>query len=498
MKRLILIFTLLFNTCLFSQSYIPDSSFGNNGTSFNDGVYFYPIDVMLVNNNYYLISQKKICKLSYDGTIDSTFGGNGFVTLDSNDSEYFIRGFKYINDYFYIYGSVNDADNNDDIFICKIDESGNFDSAFGTNNFATINFDGRETINDLVTDDNGNLFCIGSRDGYDANGENYSSVLIYFKINADGTLNTNFDNSGYKSLLLNNTSKGNYITQYGNNFLLVGKDNQLNNQARNETLFITLADINGNPVISFGTNGSATANLDTNSICNITDVQLKDNSLYVNFFHEQSTSQTGSNLLKYDLAANQVIFNNAVSYTYHMQVEASGIYITSVNLCEPATEIFCERDFNLSKKLLDGNNDTGTIAYTYSFTPIEMGYTDDQSVKLYRDESGKILLAGVSTFQNGGSGFSLLRVQEEDLGMDALIENNVNVYPNPFHDIIIVDIAPGDIKNIEVMDISGRIINTPQAINNTLNLTGIQQSGMYIIKVTTTANKTFIKKIIKQ
>jgi len=498
MKRLLLILILLFNICLFSQSYVPDTSFGNNGSLFNNGVYFYPIDVMLINNYYYLISQKKICKISYDGSIDTTFGSNGFVTLDGNGLEYSITGFKHTAGYFYIYGSVNDTDNNDDIFICKIDESGNFDAAFGTNNFAVINFDGRETINDFVMSADGDLFCIGSRDGYDTSGENYSSVLIYFKIHADGTLNTNFDANGYKWVLLSNTSKGRFITNYGDNFLLTGQDNQRNSgQTRNERLLISQVDLNGSPVTAFGTNGSIVTNLDEGSICTVKDVQFINNNLYVNFFHEQSGTPTGSNILKFNIGTNQAVFNNAVSYTFDMQVEANGIYITGINLCQQVTDIYCERDFNLLKKLLDGSNDTDSIPYTYSFPSIEMGYTDDQSVKVYKDDNGKVLLAGVSTLQNGGSGFSLLRLQEEELGTAGLIKNNLNAYPNPFKDIITVDIAYGIIKNIEIMDLSGRTIHIPQGTGNNLNLSCLQQKGMYVVKVITTDN-TYTKKIIKQ
>lgn len=181
-----------------------------------------------------------------------------------------------------------------------------------------------------------------------------------------------------------------------------------------------------------------------------------------------------------------------------MQVEANGIYITGINLCQQVTDIYCERDFNLSKKLLDGSNDTDSIPYTYSFPSIEMGYTDDQSVKVYKDDNGKVLLAGVSTLQNGGSGFSLLRLQEEELGTAGLIKNNLNAYPNPFKDIITVDIAYGIIKNIEIMDLSGRTIHIPQGTGNNLNLSCLQQKGMYVVKVITTDNTTYTKKIIKQ
>jgi len=499
MKKLLLFATLLLTTCLFSQSYEPDPSFANNGTSFNNGVYFYPIDVRLVNNNYYLISQKKLCKINYNGTIDNSFGTNGFIALDSDDSEYFITGFKYLNGYFYVYGTVNDADNNDDIFVCKIDEQGNFDSMFGTGNFAVVNFDGRETINDFVPDASGNLFCIGSRDGFDATGEHYSSTLIYFKINSNGTLNAGFETNGYKSLLINNTSKGNFVTAYGSNYLLVGKDTGIaNDSGRNERLFITRVDENGNVVNSFGTNGSVLANLDQGSICSIEDVQILDDNLYVNFFHEQSVTQTGSNILKLDLTTTQTLFNNEVSYTYDMQAEPDGLYITTINLCQQVTEIFCERDFNLSRKLLNGAVDTGMTPYTYSFPSVEMGYTDDQSVKVFRDENGKVLLAGVSTLQNAGSGFSFLRLQEQELSFPDLADNNLAVYPNPFTNSITVVRNVGQIANIILTDLSGRIINLPSTGSNTLNLSCLQNSGMYIMTITTANTKTFTKKIIKQ
>jgi len=319
MKKItITLAALIASLCLSAQTYILDESFGDNGTKFNNGVDFFPLDGLVFNNNYYFISQKSIGKVNSSGTIDATFGSDGFVTLDSNDLEYFIYGFKHIGNYIYVYGAVNDSNDNDDAFVCKIDEAGNFDTSFGTNNFAKIEFNGWERITDLVLDNDGNIYCTGLQD------KSGSSKLIYFKLSANGTLNTAFDDNGFKELLLNNTSHGYSIIKYGENYLLTGTDNHYeDNQIRHEMLFVSLVDNSGNLITSFGTNGSITADLDTGSNINIRDVQLADNNLYVNFFHEWSFNNQGSNLMRLDLVTGQTIFNNPIGYAGGVAVEGN-------------------------------------------------------------------------------------------------------------------------------------------------------------------------------
>ena len=126
-----------------------------------------------------------------------------------------------------------------------------------------------------------------------------------------------------------------------------------------------------------------------------------------------------------------------------------------------------------------------------------MGYTDDQSVKLYKDESGKILLAGVSTLQNGGSGFSLLRLQEEELGISKAIKNNINVYPNPFKDIITINHDYFSISKVTVYNVMGQAVKDVVTHSSSLN-TDLSElkSGNYILKINTEKG-TYYEKLIK-
>ena len=502
MKKItITLAALIASLCLSAQTYILDESFGDNGTKFNNGVDFFPLDGLVFNNNYYFISQKSIGKVNSSGTIDATFGSDGFVTLDSNDLEYFIYGFKHIGNYIYVYGAVNDSNDNDDAFVCKIDEAGNFDASFGTNNFAKIEFNGWERITDLVLDNDGNIYCTGLQD------TSGSSKLIYFKLNANGTLNTAFDANGFKELLLNNTSHGYSIIKYGENYLLTGTDNHYeDNQIRHEMLFVSLVDNSGNLITSFGTNGSITADLDTGSNINIRDVQLADNNLYVNFFHEWSFNNQGSNLMRLDLVTGQTIFNNPIGYAGGVAVEGNTIYITSMERCQPVTESYCERDFTLSRKLLDGTADPtfqNNNNYTYSFPAVSPGlpnYSDDSAVVVLKD-NGKIVLAGTTNIFNYGSGFSLIRLKDSELSLNDVSTKMASIFPNPFNDFVTVE-SGSQIKDIQVMDVSGRVISTPNFTMEgeaaRVNLETLQQSGMYLMQVTTIDNKTFTRKIIKQ
>ncbi|KGO92387.1 T9SS type A sorting domain-containing protein [Flavobacterium subsaxonicum] len=483
MRKITIFFALLFNVFVYAQSFSLDPTFSDNGVKINSDISYTPKDVLLINNNYYFISYNKVAKVSYGGTLDTNFGNDGFITLENGGNTFEIKGFKNIGDYLYVFGQATNTSGNKNIFFCKIDMDGSFDSSFGTNGFAIIDFNESEVLNDFTTDASGNLFCIGQN----------GSATIYFKIMPSGSLLTTFDALGYKIAAI---SSGKKIFSYGLNFLIVGTNF--------DELAISQIDPSGNLVTTYGTNGIVTSPLITNFVSQVVQAELIGTNLYVNSFHSWSFNAQESRLQKFDINTGSVLSTFTNNYKTYFQIKNNSIYITGADRCDIGT---CTRDYKLTKQSLNGNSEPqNTINYSYNFPALL--WSDDVSGTVFVDDNGKISLAGTgkkSYFIEGQPvyewGFAMIRLVEGPLSLNDVSTKTASVYPNPFNDFVTVE-SGSQIKDIQVMDVSGRVISNPNFTTEgetaRVNLETLQQNGMYLMQVTTTDDKTFTKKIIKQ
>lgn len=505
MKKALLLI-LLFSINTFAQNYVLDDSFGTNGTVIHNEVSYYPTDVLLVDNSYYFISDNNMVKLNYDGTIAPGFGTNGIITLDNNSYNFTIAGFKYLNNYFYVFGTMQDREEGrENGFICKIDGNGNFDTTFGTNNFAIADFNAQEIINDFAVDQSGNLFCVGTR--YD--GEVNNSIrLIYFKISASGQLDTSFDANGFKEIAMNNYSNGRHIKNYSSNFMLIGTDTYFEpvTNTRHQRLLTCMVDGIGNPVTSYGTNGSRLTELYTGMTITLKNAELENNSLYLNYFYSASVLNQGSRLVKYELDTDVLTFNTDTYYNANFKLTGNGIFVTGADACPNVADSSCPRDFNLSRLTDEGQPDitfNSNTEYTFNF-PGEI-YSDDVSQALAVEPGGTILVGGHSTGIYWDtlypSGFALLRLKPAAMGLSAIKQNKNIVYPNPFTNTVTIT-SDNAITSVDIFDLAGRRIGKPAFYTNNgitnVNMETVSQRGSYILKAIDADGIIFNKIIVKE
>ena len=496
------------------QTYDLDATFGNEGIV-ETNIDFAPTDVKLINGYYYFISDNRkfypfptntssetsgrLVKVDYSGNFDTSFGNNGIVSFSINENiKHTVSGFKYINGYFYIYGSTNQGYGdtqtyNQELYITKIDEEGNFDTEFGINGIATFNFNNNESLQDLTIDENGRLFCMGT----------VNRKITYFKVMPNGTLDTTFGTNGLKNFLLNNSSFGYRIKQYNGNYLLIGTDTYSNYPNSNTELILLLVDVNGNLISSFGNNGYKAFTINPGMSSGILWLDLVDDKLYAVFSsaYAEIPQLSTKSLFKYDILNDQTEFIKGLGYNYHTgKMYNNKIYLTGFENCMGG-QTFCESDFMIQRRHLYGDLD-GSFAsyegeYNYNFEDSENSITYDRSSTFEIDENGKILIAGYTH-----SKFSMIRIQEGALNTDTFsLTNNSKVYPNPFSDYLVIDNIKETPTNIEVTDISGRVICKPlytkEGESIRLDLSSITQKGIYIVK-SSYEDKTVFNKIIKE
>jgi len=498
MKRITTLVLLVFSLKLSAQSHVLDSFFGEN---IYDGVNFTPTNVWLVNGSYYFTNSSQILKMNYNGTLDTDFGPNGLksITLPGNNDTQSLK-IKNIGNNFFVLGSVT-VSNNKNIFITKLGIDGLPDTTFGVNGTAIIDLGFNERISDFTIDTSGKFLCTGTKDGT-------STKLLFFRLNSNGSLDATLNTQGYKEYVTNEFSAAGRIIPYQNNLLLIGTDTKYVNSTRFEELYIIKIDSNGDINSSFGNNGSKIVPLYGGMSISLQDVQLLGNNLYTEYKYAWSSTH-GTKIINYDLAGNQVIFNNETYYTVSIQAVSDGFYIAGVEGCEPFTP--CNSGNYLARKYTINGNANNTFnsgnLFVYNFPAFSnIGYS--RSLVINADNLGGILIAGYTQgYFNAGngnhtykSGFSAIRLIPQALGNNQFGVNKVSVYPNPFTDKFTIDCVD-DVKSVEVYDLTGRLIGKPVFSivgDNTVVDMMFTQPGNYILKIQTTGGKTTTHKIIKQ
>jgi hypothetical protein len=88
-------------------------------------------------------------------------------------------------------------------------------------------------------------------------------------------------------------------------------------------------------------------------------------------------------------------------------------------------------------------------------------------------------------------------IKDSTLGLSESEEKNkISIYPNPTTDYLYIK-SDLTIKEIQISDLNGRIINNLELQDNKMNLSSLQ-SGIYFAKISDENGKTLTKKIIKK
>ena len=495
MKSILIFVILLFSQLTTSQTYILDSTFGNNGQIQYMNNSFVPSNVVLFNNNYYYFGNNSIIKTNYTGQIQTSFGVNSVLTFPSlpSNQNLILNKLIYSNNAFYAYGyisyNINGISSND-IIIYKFDESGILDLTFGIGGASRINLGDKESVSNIIVKPDGSIFCGGIR----------SNSIIYFKLNPLGALDYNFDVNGYKTISAYPNLKSGYLIPNGNgDYLIVGLYTDTNLYG---ILIVTKVNASGVVDTTFGNNGYKTSTLDGGiGVHSISDVQFYQNKLYIQHYHAFSQYNYSNNLKIFDLSSDQSIYDQIEGVDFDFVVKSDGVYIAERNYCVQT----CTGLFTLRKRNLNGDLDTtfqNNGTYSYNF-PDETGSglaVNSILRCLQVNESGEILLSGFSSSVNGlVRKFASIRIIQGALGLYELNFTDLSIQPNPFNTQVSFK-SKDKISNLKVYSLNGIEIYDPEIKNIdgtiTIDLSSIKNSGIYIIKFYSD-NKQIIKKIIK-
>lgn len=533
-KLLYLLFFVSFFQIVASQNVSLDTSFGVDGKVVNssitsDQAIQLQSDGKIVCcyvSSFSLSGNVHLTRFNIDGSIDNTFGNNGYV--DSNlifegntinmmkiqsDDKIIITGFTSSN------GTGNASYFN--FQTLRLNSNGIIDSSFGVNGFATLNLQPYDESQVVEIQYDGKIL-IGGFSSL-VNSTNSSKDYAVVRYLSNGTLDTSFAtngifiyNFGSHSIPFQGTYSSDYVKSIKVNSLgeiIVAGNTSVNESLSNSTNFGFIC-LNQNGVLNmnFGTNGQKV--IDFGDRDYLTNMKLTEFDEIIavgqHSFYDNTVNNSELAIVKllnngnFDVSfgSNGIVLTNRdatnnLDVLGDFEIQANGKLIG----CGTSTGIAInDKDF-----LLIQFNANGTIDSTFNgngYVLTDFNSTDDYGFSILMQNDGKIICAGLIYSVAG----VLARYNLTNLSTSQFSKSQFYVSPNPFTTSINLtfSLPKNEILTIDLVDTNGRIIQNLtkekafSSGNNSLNLDLPEtlSKGIYFLKINDAFENNTIK-IIK-
>lgn len=442
-----------------------------------------------------------ICRYLIDGSLDSTFSGDGIVTTDisgNDDKAYSMElqpdGKILVSGYAYESGNLA-------ICVVRYNIDGSLDSSF--------NFDGSAIAQVSVSDDYGNAIAVQDDGkivvaGHSLVGLDFEFAVVRF--NNDGSLDNSFGIAGIKTINIGPAGDLAFslLLQTDGKMIISGySDNGTNHDAS---------------MIRLNSDGSLDVTFNGDGIV-VTDFSGDNESIYTSALQPDGKiilagftgggSNTDFILARYnsDGSLDGTFGNSGSTIT---SVSSSGDMIKSIAL-QPDGKIVAsgyawggaDLDFALARYNSDGSldntfNSTGTV-----LTDFSNGNDVAYSVIIQQDLK---ILAGGSTSGGSGDDIALARyISGLNIGIvDFKNPNNsILVYPNPIEHLVTLEyeLINKEEVTITLVSIQGEMIETlmgptirqPGLYKESIYMPNSVSPGRYFLNVSTPSGKIVVQ-----
>lgn len=472
MKKIYFLLLTIITLNVFSQNLTLDTSFGNNGIFLmNENSKLWDVSNIIENADGSIILstaringtnpvENVVLKLNANGTIDTSFGTNGYQVINvSVDNGLAIK--KQTDGKLILFGGDNNAK------IIRLLPNGLLDSNFGINSEVILN--GVRANNNYAGNtiifQNDKILLLGRM--------NFSNDGVITRFNNDGTIDTTFGVNGF---INNINSRHIFLDSIGNIVGISGNSNVYK---------IEKFDSMGQIINSFGTNGvlqvdipfafdevlfaymdnqnkilvSSAGNNDANSVFRISSDGTIDTTFTYNF-----------NLFNHGIAAFQ---QNGTSY-----------YLGGA-------KIYTNGDLNL---FLSKINDSGSVDTTFNSTGYYLESNSNiKSAQRIIFNTNNILVSGQYDDGTNKKVFvakyksNTLSTQEIEKAKLVHIENPVSSH--------LIYSTKDNIEQISLFSLDGKVIKTIYENNSDVS---DLNPGIYIAEVKLKNGKSIITKLLKK
>jgi uncharacterized delta-60 repeat protein len=405
-------------------------------------------------------------RLNADGSLDSSFGIDGFTIFDvagyydivhavttTNDGKILLAG-----------GAIQTNFADIDFFVARLDENGDLDPAFGTNGIVRIFTDGGEDlVYAIKVQPDGKILCAGQDQ---PNGFTYLRGVI-LRLEADGQIDSSFGTNG----VVTNDFDYDYVRY---NDLLLNEDGSIiaTGGASNTDYEIVLAkyDSDGQLVPDFGSNGAMTYEFKSGDDVAWT-IGRHPGSGRILVGGQVSTSSSKTDFLLMAIDENgtldtmfadsglAVINAKTKDVLLDMAFQPNGRIV----VCGLAgTSSLGSQDWTVARFEEDGAVDS-SFGVSGGYTITEAGSFFSEAAAIGLQSSGRIITGGIAA--NSENDMGVLGYYGDDIatGTPAVTGNDaddLNLFPNPSngHFMLSADPANAGQGTLQIINAVGQVI----------------------------------------
>jgi len=242
----------------FNEDGSPDSTFGSNG-KIGLGFYFTEFDALAVDNSnniiisgYTSLQSGLILRITPAGNLDLSFGDQGITYLPEDFLTFLprINSIKVQADNKIVLGGGNNVNGIVDYLLIRLEANGTLDSTFGDNGISQVGLtDTMEMITSIEVLNNGKIVAVGFTQ------ENFGNDLqaVILKFNSVGLLDPTFNGNGKYF-----TNRA--VDFYMNGDIKVQTDGKILStfESINDNFILYRLNSNGTPDTNFGSGGYVT------------------------------------------------------------------------------------------------------------------------------------------------------------------------------------------------------------------------------------------------
>lgn len=510
MKRIFTFFSLLLTVSVILKAQNPgdfDTSFGNNGyviTSVNDNFNTGTANTIQADGKILVTGQIKMSSQNYnvgvfrlntDGSLDNTFGQNGFVITELNNKKAFPNNIFVLNDGKILITGYLETSLEYGLMLLRYNPDGSIDSTFGENNGYTVaNINQKTNVAEAA---------FVQEDGKIVLGGHANFTIATYRFNENGTVDETYGNNGMVNAN-HFTSPINFVKG-----IVVQNDGKIVaggfvNGPNGYEFALVRYDSNGNLDTSFGNNGTIAQSVGDGHDF-ITSLALQDDGKIIAGGHKWIANEP----VKYDFVVaryntdgsldtsfgdNGIGSGNAVeggNYIHNMKLQADG-KIVAVGQTQVG---------DTWKSTLVRFNENGVLDSTFGNNGVATGMiTEPESsfTHVSIQDDGNIITSGFAYVNNSFYKFITARYEGGTLStIDENISKDVfKIYPNPTTDIINIK-SSINFDYYEIIDGTGRVVNKSKTDNSKINVRSLTK-GTYFINLFNESELISSEKFIKK
>lgn len=426
-----------------------DTSFGTNGkATFLFESQSFLNDISLQSDGKILLAGQSssgycVARVFTDGTLDTSFGTNGFTVLAPAFGSAGINSVVvYQDDSFLVTGAEQIQNStNFSLKLIKFTSNGFIDTSFGNQGILMPDLDFESNSGGKIQIQVDGKIVIGGTSKVNEN-NTLIDKSYFLRLNADGSLDTNFGTDGI-ILISNNYKLTDFILESNNDIILIGNVNT-NAQGTSGNIFISKYDNLGLLDSSFGTNGRTIVSVNTFAEYANTITKQSDGKFLLGGSYFNTSTVTDGLIVRF-------LQNGQIDNTFG----TNGVFQVGVS---NGTDI-------ITDMIMTPNNQIVTTGYANYSTNFD---------------------------------FSTLRINI-DITLDSNIEEKIfcNVYPNPVVDVFHI-VSQELIDGVELYDLNGRLLlkkdhNDFECVFSIADF----PKGVYLIKITSKKG-LHTEKIVKE